>query len=97
MYGYYVESADGTTLEMQGVERHQNFSVVILATEPEHSAFPQFMTLKGLWSSDRDEPIRLERSLSPPQIADMPDNPIEAEGITVGNFNTCVKANKAKQ
>ena len=97
MYGYYVESADGTTLEMQGVERNQNFSVVILATEPEQSAFPQFLTLTGLWSSDRAEPVRLERALFPPRIADMPDNPIEAEAATVVNFNACVEAHKRKQ
>jgi hypothetical protein len=97
MYGSYVESPDGTKLEMQGVERNQNFSVVILATEPEQSAFPQFLTLKGLWSADRDAPIRLERSGFPPRIADMPDNPIEAEAATVINFNACVEANKRKQ
>jgi hypothetical protein len=94
MYGSYVESADGTTLEMQGVEREQNFAVVILATEPDQSAFPQFLTLKGLWSADRDEPIRLERSGFPPRIADMPDNPIEAEAGMVVNFNACVQAHK---
>jgi hypothetical protein len=37
-----VESADGTTLELQGVERHQNFAVVILATEPAQSASHSF-------------------------------------------------------
>jgi hypothetical protein len=97
MYGSYVELADGTTLELQGVERDQNFSVVILATEPETSAFPQFMTIKGFWSSDRNEPVRLEREVFPPQIADMPDNPIEAEAGTVINFNACVEVNKRQQ
>jgi hypothetical protein len=97
MYGYYVPSADGTTLQMQGVERDQTFAVVILATEPEPSAFPQFMTIKGWWGADRDEPVRLERDMFPPQIADMPDNPIEAEAGTVINFNACVEAHKRKQ
>jgi hypothetical protein len=94
MYGSYVELADGTTLEMQGVEHNQTFAVVILATEPEQAAFPQFLTLKGLWSSDRNEPVRLERDMFPPRIADMPDNPIEAEAGTVINFNACVAAHK---
>ena len=97
MYGYYVESAAGTTLELQGVERDQNLSVVILTTEPAHSAFPQFLTLKGLWSTARDEPVRLEREMFPPRMADMPDNPIEAEAVTVGNFNACLAAHKRKQ
>jgi hypothetical protein len=97
MYGSYVESPDGTTLEMQGVERNQNFSVVILATEPAHSAFPQFLTLTGVWSADRDAAIRLERSGFPPRIADMPDHPIEAEAATVVNFNACVEANTRTQ
>ena len=97
MYGSYVEVADGITLELQGVERDQHLSVVILATEPATSAFPQFLTLKGLWSFDRNEPVRLEREVFPPQIADMPDNPIEAEAGTVINFNACVEANKRQQ